>query len=129
MFAYITEDRRLTTTVDRDARRATDLGFTLVEILIVVVIIGVISAVVVFAVRGIRDEGEAASCRTDSQILGNAAAYYLASEGVDQIPASGAADADRYERTLVDADVLREVSAYHDLSADGTVTTTGVPCP
>ena len=39
-----------------------DHGFTLIELLMVIVILGVLSAVVVFSVAGINDKGEAAAC-------------------------------------------------------------------
>lgn len=46
-----------------------DRGFTLVELLIVIVILGVLATVTVFAVRGITDQGEASACAGDLRIL------------------------------------------------------------
>ena len=105
-----------------------DGGFTLIEILIVIVILGVLATVTVFAVQGISDKGEEASCQSDHSIITKAAEYYMANHNVDEIPASGVDD-DRYERTLVEDSLLRNVSSYHDLAADGAITTTGEPCP
>ena len=39
-----------------------DKGFTLVELLIVIVILGVLATVTVFAVRGITDRGTTTAC-------------------------------------------------------------------
>ena len=41
------------------------LGFTLVELLVVVLILGVLAAVVVFSVGGITTRGKSASCQTE----------------------------------------------------------------
>ena len=54
-----------------------DKGFTLVELLIVIVILGVLATVTVFAVRGITDQGQTAACDADQKTLEVATeAYY-----------------------------------------------------
>ncbi len=116
----------MTARTERTASK--DHGFTLVEILIVIVILGVLATVTVFAVRGISDKGEVASCQSDYATMVKATDYYMANNNVEMIPASGVGD-DRYERTLVAASLLRDVSTYHDLDSDGAITTTGEPCP
>jgi general secretion pathway protein G len=107
--------------------RGSDSGFTLVEILIVIVLVGVLSAAVVFAVRGVRDRGEVAACGADARVIATAAEVYLAEEAATTIPPTGTGG-DRFEQTLVDAELLKEVSVSHDLAANGTVTASGVPC-
>ena len=47
-----------------DAGRQDD-GFTLIELLIVIVILGVLAGIVVFAVGGITDRGEKSACKSD----------------------------------------------------------------
>jgi general secretion pathway protein G len=47
------------------AARANEDGFTLIELLIVVVILGVLAGVVVFAVQNFNGEGKAAACNAD----------------------------------------------------------------
>ena len=46
-----------------------DQGFTLVELLIVIVILGILATIVVFAVRGITDQGQTVGLQGDRQDL------------------------------------------------------------
>jgi general secretion pathway protein G len=64
----------------RDARR-NDKGFTLVELLIVIVILGVLAGIVVFAVSGITDRGELAACKADVSSVQTASEAYYAKYG------------------------------------------------
>src|SRR5213593_259003 len=52
-------------------RRAlnSDEGFTLIELLIVIVILGVLAAIVVFAVTGINNKGTTAACQAERTTL------------------------------------------------------------
>jgi general secretion pathway protein G len=65
----------------RDARRKEE-GFTLVELLIVIVILGVLAGIVVFAVNGITDRGVTAACKADINSVQVAAEAYYAKNGV-----------------------------------------------
>jgi general secretion pathway protein G len=103
-------------------------GFSLVELLIVVVILGILAAVTVFVVRGASESGEERACAADQQTMEKAADYYLAQNQMDTIPATGTGP-DQFERTLVDAELIKSTSSYFDVAADGTVTATGNPCP
>jgi prepilin-type N-terminal cleavage/methylation domain-containing protein len=110
------------TTIERP-----DRGFTLVEILVVIVILGVLAVVVAFSVRGFTDRGEAAACGADARTLTQSADVYMAEHKVDVLPALGATP-NRYELALIDAGLLKQVSTKYDLQADGTVVTNGQPC-
>ncbi len=55
-----------------------DKGFTLVELLIVIVILGILATVTVFAVRGITDQGKTSACDTDKVTLQTAVETFLA---------------------------------------------------
>lgn len=61
----------------RDARK-NQSGFTLIELLIVIVILGVLAGIVVFAVSGINDKGETSACDADVKTLEVAAEAYYA---------------------------------------------------
>ena len=56
-------------------------GFTLIELLIVIVILGVLSAVVVFAVGGISSKGNQAACNADVKSVETAQEAYYAGTG------------------------------------------------
>lgn len=61
----------------RDARKS-ESGFTLIELLIVIVILGVLSGVVIFAVNGVNSRGEEAACIANKTTLQTAAEAFYA---------------------------------------------------
>ncbi len=56
-------------------------GFTLIELLIVIVILGVLAGIVVFAVGGITDRGKTSACSTEKKTLQTAEEAYYAVNG------------------------------------------------
>lgn len=99
-----------------DDRR--DDGFTLIEVLIVIVVLGVLSTLVVFSVRGITDRGQTTACNQDARILATAVEAYFTQEGDGSLVATGTDD-QRYERTLQSAGLIRDLSEYWDIAAEG----------
>ena len=61
----------------REARRNED-GFTLIELLIVIVILGVLAGIVVFAVSGINDDSKDSACKSDVKNVEIAVEAYYA---------------------------------------------------
>jgi prepilin-type N-terminal cleavage/methylation domain-containing protein len=82
-------------------------GFTLIELLIVIVILGVLAAIVVFAVGGITDRGETSACKADKKTLEVAQEAYFAKNK------AYAPD----EATLVAAGLLRSPSDLYDVAS------------
>lgn len=76
-------------------------GFTLIELLIVIVILGVLAGIVVFAVGGINDSSKKSACKSDVKNVETAQEAYYAQNK------TYAASAD----ALVTAKILREVPA------------------
>jgi prepilin-type N-terminal cleavage/methylation domain-containing protein len=92
-------------------------SFTLVELLIVIVILGILATVTVFAVRGITDKGQSSSEATDLRMLETANEAYWLEYGTNAT-----------EQELVDNGFLKEQSALFDLAVDsnGVLTITNV---
>jgi general secretion pathway protein G len=98
---------------NRLAEARTDDGFTLVELLIVIVILAVLSGIVVFAVSGISDKSVTAACKTDLKQVESATEAFYANAAPHAYPANVAA--------LVSGGLLREAPS----STDYAITTTG----
>lgn len=104
-----------------------DGGYTLVELLLVVAILGVLGSVAWLGVTGMTSEAADTGCLADSRQLHVAAEAYFAQTRADTIPATGT-DGDRFERTLVEQGFLTRTSTYHDLAADGAITREDPSC-
>jgi prepilin-type N-terminal cleavage/methylation domain-containing protein len=63
------------------AARENESGFTLVELLIVIVILGILAGIVVFSVAGITGRGAAAACKSDVASVQVATEAYYAQTG------------------------------------------------
>jgi prepilin-type N-terminal cleavage/methylation domain-containing protein len=92
-----------------------DRGFTLIELLIVIVILGILATVTVFAVRGITNRGQDSACSADFKTIEVAIEAYSAQYG--GYPAN--------TQAVVDAGFLRANSTpYYQVGTNGAVTPT-----
>ena len=98
-----------------------DTGYTLVELLVVVLVLGILASVVVFAISGISASATETACEADERQLAVAAETYAALYSTSSIDETGTGN-DRYEQTLIDVGLLGEASEMHDLGADGALT-------
>ena len=100
--------------------RQDQAGFTLIELLVVIIILGILSAVVVFAVRGAGDKGSSAAVQTDIKTIRTAEEAFCAKNGF-------------YASTkdqLVAAQLLSDVGTYTSIQTagvSGTCTADGNP--
>ncbi len=86
-------------------RNALQKGFTLIELLVVIVILGILAAVVVFAVRGIGDRGQGNACAIDRRTIKTAQEAAFARNG-----------AYLSEADLVARGFLESASNYYDVT-------------
>jgi len=84
-----------------------DRGFTLAELLIVIVVLGILATVTVFAVRGITAESAETACATELNNLETAQEVHFALEG-------SYAD----EATLLAGGVIRSASSMYEVTGD-----------
>jgi prepilin-type N-terminal cleavage/methylation domain-containing protein len=82
-----------------------DKGFTLVELLIVIVILGILATVTVFAVTGITNKGKTSACQADQKTLQTAEEAFSANTGAYGSQAE-----------------LKTAGLLHDVSTNFTVT-------
>ena len=103
----------------REARE-NQSGFTLIELLIVIVILGVLAGIVVFAVQAFNNDGKAAACQADKKSVEVATEAYYAKNN-STYPTD--------VQVLVDQHYLREppstTNGYSISTAGGVVTATG----
>ena len=110
-------------------------GFTLVELLIVIVILGILATVTVFAVRGITDKGTTSACNSDKVTLQTAAESYFAQYGGTTIqanslalPGSSILAGSTVGQTLINAGYIRALPANYDVTASGSLTYKTATC-
>ena len=110
------------------AARHNEDGFTLIELLIVIVILGVLAGIVVFAVNGITDRGVTAACKSDIATVQVASEAYYAKNN------SYATDMDALKTANLLKDVPNGAGKYTIKYVGGTVTgfigdaTSTTPC-
>jgi prepilin-type N-terminal cleavage/methylation domain-containing protein len=103
-------------------RRQGDGGYTLIELLLVIVVLGILATIVIAAAGGFASDAEDRGCAADALILATAIESYFAQAPANVIPPDSSADPsnpDRYELQLVAAGLLRATSERYDVEPNG----------
>jgi general secretion pathway protein G len=96
-----------------EKKRSGEGGFTLVELLVVIAILGILAAIVVFAVGGVQNKGQTEANKTTCSVLQTAEeAYYAQTGGYAVDP--GAQD------TLKTAKFLHTTNPAFSIATDAT---------
>ena len=77
-------------------RTTKDEGFTLIELLIVIIILGILAAIVVFAVGSTRSDSLTATCKTDLKSIQLAEESYKTHEGSYTTSQANLSDGTKY---------------------------------
>jgi general secretion pathway protein G len=67
--------------LEKDEKNVVEAGFTLVELLIVIVIMGILAGIVVFAVGNLTSSASSNACKTEADTLTTAAEAHKATYG------------------------------------------------
>jgi prepilin-type N-terminal cleavage/methylation domain-containing protein len=105
------------------AARKNESGFTLIELLIVIVILGVLAGIVVFAVSGITDRGKTSACAAEVKTVQVAGEAYYAKNGSYAVSPSALVTAGFLQGPVADTDVTYTVNTGgpdHLTVTDGT---------
>ncbi|MGB8859897.1 MAG: prepilin-type N-terminal cleavage/methylation domain-containing protein [Ilumatobacteraceae bacterium] len=86
-----------------------DNGFSLVELLVVIVVLGVLASITVFAVRGLKSQADTNACGQDRKLLASAMEAHSAQDG-DYIS----------EAAMKSQGFLHEESNMHDIVLTGS---------
>jgi len=98
-----------------EKKRSGEGGFTLVELLVVIAILGILAAIVVFAVAGVGDKGQASADKTTCSVLRTAGEGFYASKTPGAYAVGATAQAD-----LKAGGFLHTVDPAFSIAADGT---------
>jgi len=106
-----------------------DRGFSHIELLVLAGIVATLAAIALVAVRGVAVNGLETACAQDRRVVSIAIESYFAEHHVDRLRELRSTDSDEFDRILVSEGVINHVSAFYDLTADGSlVPETGSPC-
>ncbi len=109
--------KQLRSRIDYEDKSLVQKGFTLVELLVVIVILGVLAAVVVFAVGGITNSSKASACTIEVRTVNTATQSYFAQKNAYPPATASPAGAGTTGATLI---LYLQSAAGMNLLSSGT---------
>jgi prepilin-type N-terminal cleavage/methylation domain-containing protein len=82
--------KHVSRTDDWSDKNIAQKGFTLVELLVVIIILGILAAVVIFAVQSTRENSKEKACQTEEETIRAAIAGFVAAEENNNMPTTQA---------------------------------------
>ncbi len=95
-------------------------GFTLVELLIVIVILGILAGIVVFAVGNLNSGSDSTACKTEAKQFVDAYAAYQANHNGTTV--AGPTTANMVSQLKTDGELSQSSAKYLDSSQGGPAT-------
>src|SRR5688500_4134964 len=85
--------------IERLQAKRNEEGFTLIELLIVIIVLGILAAIVVFAVSGTKKDALASTCKTDAKSIQLSAESVLAKQSNNYLDLTAVQQADLASET------------------------------
>jgi prepilin-type N-terminal cleavage/methylation domain-containing protein len=99
-------------------KRRREQGYTLIELLLVIVVLAILATVVVASMGGFTAEAEESACDGDAHILHTAVEAYFSQSRASMITPVGTTP-DRFELRLVGEGFLGRPSGFYNLDVIG----------